>query len=321
MRPSGSQLMALQAIEKLAAADHIAVSQETGDSSAYCQYLLRDLAKYDYVEKAGKVYRLTPAGRSFLEQKRDVQEKVKRLQEGMVDKLHEGLGEMIITQAIENRLKIRAIVELIAESGIVAGEDLKVHLATVTERDWNEEVDSMLPVGLADGFKIKADEQPEAGLGWAVITQTIEDRLKIRAIVELIANKGILPQEELKAHLAAVVQRDWDNEVDKLLPEGLAEMFKMAAAEEAAPTKEVTVPTSPAPSLSARRRAQVERVKVSLTSDSPERQPTRLDKATGGVFSAMEQMREGLKVMKEQQKQRWYENLSGEGETPYNPKR
>ena len=52
-----------------------------------------------------------------------------------------------------------------------------------------------------------------------VIAQTIENRLKIRAIVLLIAQKGVLSQEEMKTHLARVVGRDWEEEMNKLMPE------------------------------------------------------------------------------------------------------
>lgn len=235
MRPSGTELKALKAVEELVTADHIAVSHKTGASTGYTDYLLRDLAKYNYVERVGKAYRLTPQGKDILEEKRKIQEELQRFQVGIEEWLEEGLGRMIITQIIENRLRIRAMVELIAQKDILGQEELREHLAEVAQRDWNEEVDRLLPVGLAEGFKILPEEEAEGSLGWMIITQAIENKLKIRAIVELIAQKGILNQEELNHHLATVVQRDWNQEVDRLLPEELVEEVPKTLEREAVP--------------------------------------------------------------------------------------
>lgn len=158
-RPSGTELKALKAIEELVAADHIAVSQQTGTSSAYADYLLRNLAKNSFVERMGKGYRLTEEGRKILREKRQIQEKLERLEEGIGQQLGGDLAGMMIAQIIENRLKIRAIVELIAQKGILTWEELRTHLATVIQRDWNEELDKLLPPELAQEFKMQPEEQ------------------------------------------------------------------------------------------------------------------------------------------------------------------
>ena len=227
MRPTGTELLTLKAIEELVGADHIAASGQTGASPAYSQYLLRNLAKYDYVAKQGKIYRLTPKGRAYLQEKRQIQEQVVRLQKGIEHEWSEdGLGQMVITQLVEDKLKLRAIAELIAQKEIASREDLRAYLAKVVQRDWDEEVEALLPPELAGALKIESEGGPPGeGLGWVVITQTVENRLKIRAMAELIAQKGIVGPEELRARLTKVVERDWDEEVGKLLPQERAEEF------------------------------------------------------------------------------------------------
>ena len=225
MRPTGTELLTLKAIEELVGADHIAVSGRTGASPAYSQYLLRDLAKYDYVQKMGRIYRLAPQGRIFLQEKRELEEQVSRLQQGIEREWFEdGLGKMVITQLVADKLKLRAIAEVVAQSEIATREDLKAHLAEVVQRDWDKEVEALLPPEMAEALKIESEEgPPEGGLGWVVITQTIENRLKVRAMAELIVQKGIVGGEELRAHLAGVVKRDWDEEIEKLLSQEPAE--------------------------------------------------------------------------------------------------
>jgi len=227
MRPTGTELLTLKAIEELVGADHIAASGQTGASPAYSQYLLRNLAKYDYVAKQGKIYRLTPKGRAYLQEKRQIQEQVVRLQKGIEHEWSEdGLGQMVITQLVEDKLKLRAIAELIAQKEIASREELRAYLAKVVQRDWDEEVEALLPPELAGALKIESEGGPPGeGLGWVVITQTVENRLKIRAMAELIAQKGIVGPEELRARLTKVVERDWDEEVGKLLPQERAEEF------------------------------------------------------------------------------------------------
>jgi len=228
MRPTGTELLTLKAIEELVGADHIAVSGRTGASPAYSQYLLRDLAKYNYVQKQGRIYRLTPQGRTFLQEKRELEEQVSRLQQGIEREWFEdGLGKMVITQLVGDKLKLRAIAELLAQKGIASREDLRAHLAEVVQRDWDKEAEALLPPELAEALKIESEEgPPEGGLGWVVITQTIENRLKVRAMAEFIAEKGMVGADELKAHLTKVFERDWNQEVGKLLPQEAAQEVK-----------------------------------------------------------------------------------------------
>ena len=107
----------------------------------------------------GKGYRLTEEGRKILKEKRQIQEKIERLEESIGQQLGGDLGGMMIAQTIENRLKIRAIVELIAQKGILTREELRAHLATVIQRDWNEELDKLLPPELAEEFKMQPGER------------------------------------------------------------------------------------------------------------------------------------------------------------------
>lgn len=220
MRPTGTELKTLQELEGLVMADHIALSHKTGASPAYTEYLLRDLAKYNYVEKEGKLYRLTPQGRGILEEKHKIQEQVTRFQEGIQgDWFKDGVGLMVITQLVESNLKIRAMVEMLAQKAIIGRDELRDHLTKVVERDWNDEVNRLLPDEFAEVLRIESkDEQLDRGLGWMVITQTIENKLKLRAIAEMLAQEAIIGQDEMRDHLVKVVERDWNDEMNKLLP-------------------------------------------------------------------------------------------------------
>lgn len=65
-RPIGDEVLILKVLENLGAADPITLGRKLDRTSAHIDYLCRYMAKYGYVEKVGRRYRLTPQGEQEL---------------------------------------------------------------------------------------------------------------------------------------------------------------------------------------------------------------------------------------------------------------
>lgn len=61
----------------------------------------------------------------------------------------------------------------------------------------------------------------------AVTQQALWATLALKALHELLAQRGLLSEGEIVAHTNAVIERDWNEAVRQLLPEALAPLWQI----------------------------------------------------------------------------------------------
>ena len=125
-------------------------------------------------------------------------------------------AENLALGLVSARVRIRALIELLEEKGILADGHYDQRAAAVWDRDYEALAEELAgPVGETPPLPAEPDAGPsyEGYYGEALagfVDEAVATRVRLRAVIELLEERGVLGEGEFEKKADAIWDRDYE---------------------------------------------------------------------------------------------------------------